>query len=342
MSLLGLESERLLGTNLHNLLHDPELNLCERLGFQSDSDLLIALQEPRRMENTRVYSLTTSGRAPLHIQRQIIPVEDEQGEVIGILLAFHDETARYNLDRAREEFSQMIIHDLRSPLTAVTSSVMLLNEIIPPENEFSGIVSKTAGSSQRAIRKLLNRVDSLLDISRMKSDSMTLQLEVACLSPLLNNVQTELEPLAHDMDIAIRARLPEDEPSLVIDTEKVERVLMNLVDNALKFSPRESEILVRASRRENSPPVLRVEVIDQGPGVPADERQSIFDRFVQIQQASGSQRRGSGLGLNFCKLVVEAHGGSIWIEDNPQGGSIFAFTLPIATGDNPACFDNER
>ena len=334
--MLGLDSQQLIAADLHELLADPELDLASRLGFQSDKDLFLALRETRAPTNAYAYTLT-SGKAPLHLHREIIPVEDEQGEVIGRLLAFYDETTRYNLDRARDEFSQMIIHDLRSPLTAVTSSVMLLTEMIPPENEFSTIVAKTAGSSQRAIRKLLNRVDSLLDVSRMKSGQMTLQLEIAQLSGLISNVQAELEPLAQDLDISIMAQLPAEEPYLVIDTEKVERVLLNLVDNALKFSPRESDIIIHTTATTDgaSKPLLRVEVVDHGPGVAEDERQSIFDRYVQIQQQGHERRRGSGLGLNFCKLAVEAHGGSIWIESNPEGGSIFAFTLPMFIGELP-------
>jgi GAF domain-containing protein len=125
VAMLGLDSQSLVGAPLGELLAESELDLVGRLGFESAKDILLALRELHGPSSGYVYTLT-SGKAPLHIQREIIPVEDEQGEVIGILLAFHDETTRYNLDRARDEFSQMIIHDLRSPLTAVTSSVMLL------------------------------------------------------------------------------------------------------------------------------------------------------------------------------------------------------------------------
>jgi NtrC-family two-component system sensor histidine kinase KinB len=252
--------------------------------------------------------------------------------VIGVLLVFNDETETHNLERAREEFSQLIIHDLRSPLTAVTSSVSLLSEIIPPENEFSALIAKTAGSSQRAIRKLLNRVDSLLDISRMKSGQMSLHLEVAQLGPLIDNVCTELEPLAHDLDIVIAPQLPDDQPWLLIDPEKIERVLLNLVDNALKFSPRATPITIHMQVSEEQ---VCMQVIDGGPGIPESERQSIFDRFVQIQNQSIRHRRGSGLGLNFCKLAIEAHGGRIWIDANPSGGSVFAFTLPLSNVNGP-------
>jgi signal transduction histidine kinase len=140
--------------------------------------------------------------------------------------------------------------------------------------------------------------------------------------------------LARDLKIQIEAQVLEDEPHLIMDTEKIERVLLNLVDNALKFSPRESFINVHVYRYVPViTPLLRIDVVDNGPGVPLTERESIFDRFVQIQQHQTRLRRGSGLGLNFCKTAVEAHGGRIWIEDNPSGGSIFSFTLPLSTDD---------
>jgi two-component system, NtrC family, sensor histidine kinase KinB len=330
VDMLHLDYRQLAGANLSDLLEDPTLNLAQRLGFQSGQDMLQLARTGAWSDGVFGYTLD-SEPAPIFIQREIIPAQDPGGDVIGLLLVFRDETEQYNLERAREEFSQMIIHDLRSPLTAVTSSVELLAEMVPPESDISTLVQKTAGSSQRAIRKLLNRVDSLLDISRMKSGKMSLQLEIAELAPLVTNVQNELAPLAHEMEIDIWAHLPTSPVPLVIDTEKIERVLLNLVDNALKFSPRQSQILVKAQTNTDSGSgsTLYVEVIDNGPGVPENERESIFDRFVQIQQQGGRQRRGSGLGLSFCKMVVEAHGGRIWIASNPAGGSIFTFTLPL-------------
>jgi K+-sensing histidine kinase KdpD len=334
VDILGLESHQLVGKSLNVLLDEPELLFAERLGFQSAGDMRRMVEGLRALvvrSESDIYNLPTDA-ALRYIKRQIIPVRDEQADVIGVLLVFNDETEAHNLERAREEFSQLIIHDLRSPLTAVTSSVSLLSEIIPPENEFSALIAKTAGSSQRAIRKLLNRVDSLLDISRMKSGQMSLHLEVAQIGPLVDNVCTELEPLARELDIVITPHLPDDQPWLLIDPEKVERVLLNLVDNALKFSPRAAPITVQMQVDKEQ---VCMQVIDSGPGIPESERQSIFDRFVQIQNQSIRHRRGSGLGLNFCKLAIEAHGGRIWIEANPTGGSIFAFTLPLANVNGP-------
>jgi signal transduction histidine kinase len=110
-----------------------------------------------------------------------------------------------------------------------------------------------------------------------------------------------------------------------VDLGKITRVFSNLVDNALKFSPSGSKVIIRAGVHGKED--VLVQVIDQGPGVPDEYREQIFERFTQIPGVQG-RRRGTGLGLTFCRLAVEAHGGQIWVESNPEGGSIFNLVLP--------------
>jgi signal transduction histidine kinase len=208
----------------------------------------------------------------------------------------------------------------------------LLQDLIPEDNEFRPLVEKTTDASQRAIRKLLIRVDSLLDISRMESGELRLETEPTELATLADNVCLELSPLANDLQVTLLSDFPENLPSVNIDADKVERLLLNLVDNALKYSPEKTTIAIRAAAETIGPStenqVVRVEVIDQGPGIPDDQKENLFGRFVQVAGRQ-SVRRGVGLGLAFCKMVADAHGGRIWVEDNAGGGSIFVFTLPV-------------
>jgi two-component system, NtrC family, sensor histidine kinase KinB len=328
MDLINLDNNRLLGHSIDDLLVRPNLNLTEKMGFQSTDDidsLLQWLRAPNDPLEISVlsYSLIYNGKKR-YIRREAIPVRDEDGGVIGMLLVFYNETEQRELEQARENFSRMVVHDLRSPLTAVTSSIMLLTEMVPPESEFSQMVSRTAKSSQRAIRKLLNRVDSLLDIAKMQSGEMKLDIEPTALTKLVNSACAQLYPLASELRVTFKTEVA-DSPLLDVDVDKIERVLLNLVDNALKFSPVGSEIVIRA--HYDGGLFVRVDVVDRGSGIPEVHRQTIFDSFVQIKDQKGL-RRGSGLGLTFCKLAVEAHGGQIWIEENALGGSIFSFTLP--------------
>jgi K+-sensing histidine kinase KdpD len=229
---------------------------------------------------------------------------------------------------ARETYTHMIVHDLRSPLTAVTTSLSLLNELVPKNSDAYPLIQRTTDISRRAIRKVLGRVDSMLDVAKMESGEMYLDREPAQLKPVVESVKTELMPLAQELNITLNIDIPTDLPLLDIDTDKIERMTLNLLDNALKYTPPDSIITLRA--RVNNTDMVRFDVIDQGQGVPDEYKNNLFDRFKQIE---GRQvvRRGVGLGLSFCKLVAEAHGGKIWIEDNEGGGSIFATTLPIYT-----------
>lgn len=328
LDFINLDNNQLIGCSITDLMKRPHLNLLEKMGYQSDDEIGSLLEwlrvphEPHEQIDSS-YTLIHDSKK-WYIRREMIPVHDEDGGVIGMLLVFYNETEQRELEQARENFSRMVVHDLRSPLTAVTSSIMLLNEMVPPESEFSRVVNRTARASQRAIRKLLNRVDSLLDIARMQSGEMRLDIEPSTLVKLVNNACAELYPLASELRVTFKTEVA-DSPLLEVDVDKIERVLLNLVDNALKFSPVGSEIVIRAQYESGD--FVRVDVVDRGSGIPEVHRQTIFDSFVQIKDQRGL-RRGSGLGLTFCKLAIEAHGGQIWIEENTQGGSIFSFTLP--------------
>lgn len=338
ISLIGLKHKNLLQQQVNTLLADTDMLFLERLGFHKP-DLLLQiiddLKTPGQWTEIEPHTYSTQGEhGLLYIRRHIIPIRGEQGHVIGALLVFYNRTEEHELARAQEDLSRMIVHDMRSPLTAVTTSLRLLRDLTPPENDLWPVVDKTTDASRRALRKLLARVDSLLDISKMESGTLSIEQEPAELATLADSVCVELSPLAHEIQVKLSSDIEANLPFLNIDTDKVERVLLNLVDNALKYTAYETEVQIRAGRQQvngsgQDPKMILVEVIDQGPGIPDDYKEHLFDRYVQIE-GRRKVRRGVGLGLTFCKMVAEAHGGRMWIEDNPTGGSIFKFTLPIA------------
>lgn len=337
VELLGLQPENLLGQTVNSLLMTGNLGLADRLGFRMGSEvqrLVKELRAPGGLVAREPKTFTVESSDGLrYVERQVFPVHDEAEQPVGVLLVFYDVTEQMKLAKTREEVSQMLIHDLRSPLTAVTTSLKLLIDLTPKDSEFRPLIETTTDSSRRAIRTLLNRVDSLLDVARMESGFMALDTKASELATLVDNVCIELSPLAQELDVNLKPDISGALPLLAIDADKVERVLLNLVDNALKFSPKDSTVVVLAhapGADGAEPNFVRIDVIDHGPGVPDEYKLMLFDRFVQIRERKGT-RRGTGLGLTFCRLVTENHGGHIWIEDNPDGGSIFAFTLPVAT-----------
>ncbi len=330
-SLLGFDPVLLGGEKLEVLTSRSDLAFAARLGFDS-RDTLLALFEGVKQsvwQGNGRFSYRLDQPQTHFIDRTIVPVYDQNRKIMGLLMVFSDATEERQLAQTREDLTRMIVHDLRSPLTAINTSMKLLTEMIPPGDALGRSIQKTTDVSQRALRKLLNLVDSLLDIAKMESGTVTLDTEQHDLRPIAESVRIELSPLAEELNIAVDIDIPESFPLLAIDGNKIERVLLNLVDNALKFTPVDGQVQIRACGQSDN--MVLIHVIDNGPGVPDDYKVRIFERFQQIDQGR-SHRRGTGLGLTFCRLAVEAHGGKIWIEDNPAGGSIFAFTLPIAVG----------
>ncbi|MEZ4671797.1 MAG: GAF domain-containing protein [Anaerolineae bacterium] len=339
VNMIALEAASMLGQKVDDLLERPDLDLAERMGFESDQKvrkLLKEIRTPGAWSDVppHSYAVTTAGDER-HIERRIFPIRSNNGEPLGLLLVFYDETEAHELLQMRADLSDMIVHDLRSPLTAVTTGLKLMRDIVPPDNPLRPTVVTTTETSQRAIRKMMARVDSLLDISRNDSGQLELETEPTDLATVADSVCVELSPLAQELEVTLTTDIDEETPDLNIDPDKVERVLQNLVDNALKFCPASGYVTIRAHpllQADTGRRMVRIEVVDTGPGIPDEHKTRLFERFSQIKGRRGT-RRGTGLGLTFCKLVVEAHGGTIWIEDNPGGGSIFAFTLPVADMD---------
>ena len=332
MLLLGIDPAYIVGERLDVILSRTEMAFAERLGF-SDRETLTGLFETLVLSawqgGGRLSYRLEQGQTRF-IDRTIVAVADQNGKNIGLLMVFNDATEERELAQTREDLSRMIVHDLRSPLTAINTSMKLLGEIVPADDPIARSVQKTTDVSQRALRKLLHLVDSLLDIAKMESGNMTLETGQHEFRPIAESVRTELSPLAEELDITVDIIVPPDLPPLAVDGNKIERVLLNLVDNALKFTPVDGLIQIRAGCTLDNR--VLVQVVDTGPGIADDYKTRIFERFQQIDTGAKGHRRGTGLGLTFCRLTVEAHGGTIWIEDNPAGGSIFAFTLPLAAG----------
>jgi len=231
--------------------------------------------------------------------------------------------------RLREELADMLVHDLLNPLGVISSGLELLKHA-PVATTKPEYVTTVIETMERSARRMQRLVHTLLDIARLEEGEMTLQLLPLDLSPLIEEVIAEEYPLAENCGVTLTSRLPAGLPAMPADRDILQRVLINLLDNALKFTPRGGRVWVEAQPEAEG---VRVEIVDTGPGIPLEEQARIFEKFTQVQGRVGT-RRGSGLGLAFCRMAVEAHGGRIWVEDGPRGnGSRFIFTLPKAQRD---------
>lgn len=239
-----------------------------------------------------------------------------------ILLTMRDITALKETERLRNDLTNMMVHDLRSPLTSVMTSIDMIfrgitGEVNPTQREILSIAYTSA-------QHLLNMVNLLLDISRLEGGRMPLDRHVHPINELLTQAVDRMGVIARSKSIVITHQVADELSHVFADGELLLRVLQNLLDNALKFSPRSGTVWLLAET--NGAQQVRFSIRDEGRGIAPADLEKIFAKFGQ---AGNSRSTGSGLGLTFCKLVVEAHGGQIWVESEEGVGSTFYLTLPV-------------
>jgi two-component system sensor histidine kinase KdpD len=246
--------------------------------------------------------------------------------------AIHAEALRES-DKLKNALLGSVTHDLRTPLAAIkaaTSSLLQPGMIWSNEDERDLLESIDVSADR------LNRlVSNLLDLSRLEAGVATPQKEWYALQDALAAVLDRLDLSGQTRNRTITLEIPDDLPLVPMDHNQIEQVLTNLLENAIKYSPKEASIEVRA-RTLDDPRRLEVRVVDHGIGVPANERSAIFDKFYRVQQARlpwdpKHPPLGTGLGLAISASVVRAHSGNIWVDATPGGGATFIFTLPIPT-----------
>jgi signal transduction histidine kinase len=276
------------------------------------------------VQKQEIVLLGTDGR---HVERTLTPVRDREGGIKGWLLIFRDMSEEVELARLREEMASMLIHDLRSPLTAVMASLGLMPRAFDARDEEN--FSQLLTIAQRSSERILQMVNQLLDISKLESGQLPLKIETINVEELLRQTVARFAPVATESKIALAINIEQDLPPLEADRQLLGRVLYNLLDNALKFTPDGGHVVVDARLLPVEAPVaLQLSVDDDGPGIPQEAQSLLFEKFQQIPSTEG-RRKGTGLGLAFCKLAVEAQGGRIWVESESGRGSTFLVTLPL-------------
>ncbi len=224
------------------------------------------------------------------------------------------------LQRLRQDTTDFIIHDLRNPLGAIITVFRMLEMVLPEEALEANSELLSIGKSSYERMQML--VDSLLEVSRMEAGESALELSEVNLDELIGQVVQRMT-VFRSKGISLEINALKD-PLVKVDRDKIDRVMANLLDNAAKHTPEAGRVRVEMERQADQ---LLVCVSDSGPGIPPEEREHIFERFTQTK-GEQHRRRGFGLGLTFCRLAVEAHGGRIWVEPGDGGlGSAFKFTI---------------
>lgn len=240
---------------------------------------------------------------------------------------------RREAERRKDELTALLVHDLKNPLTAISGHAQLL---ATPDLEVDADAQRESAryihsAAERLGRMLMN----LLDIGRAEDGLLTPRLERVELAPLLEELQAQVRRQLADKQQELvvlwpRAEREAADARLQADPELLRRILLNLLDNAIKYTPRRRTVWLEVDGTERE---LELSVRDQGPGIPEGYEERIFEKYVRLERDVRTAADASrGLGLHFCKLAADAHGGRIWVERNPEGGSVFRLRLPRARG----------
>ncbi|MEN9936669.1 MAG: hypothetical protein RLZZ387_3248 [Chloroflexota bacterium] len=287
----------------------------------------------------QVSELALGGARRRFVRILRLPVRDERGAVYGELAVLRDITQEKELEQLREDYTNMLVHDLRAPLTSIMNGVMMVQRgLSGPVSDQQRELLKIAYQGSQTMLELIN---NLLDISKMEQGQMS--LDVKPLSPyaVVDAAVDLLRASATSSRVEIEQQLEVNLPLIEADEDKIVRVLQNLLDNAIKFSRPGQTVTVGAHylgegkalsarfplrRAPDAGSWLVLWVQDRGIGIPPTYFERIFEKFGQVR---GRKMRGTGLGLTFCKLAVEAHRGRVWVESEEGRGSVFALALPL-------------
>ncbi len=274
-------------------------------------------------------------RAGNHTELLVLALEDvtERRRVRDLELHFTSELQEsyrrlQELEKLRDDLTHMIIHDLRTPLTSVIAGMQTLGMIGDLNEDQREMMDIAVVGGQ----VLLGMINDLLDVEKLESGSMP--LDYAALSPadLVASAVSQVASLAESQKLRLVQQVADDLPPLPGDENKLRRVLVNLLGNALKFTPSGGTVTVTvtvAAYHGAGREALLFSVRDTGEGIPAEAFGRIFEKFGQVASRQGGRTMSTGLGLTFCKLAVEAHGGRIEVESAPGRGSTFRFTIPL-------------
>ncbi|MGV8073010.1 MAG: ATP-binding protein [Syntrophobacteraceae bacterium] len=236
------------------------------------------------------------------------------------------------LDRLKADFTAHVSHELRTPLAAIREGAALLLEEIPgpltvPQHEILDVV-------RNHTERLFRSISSILDLSKMEAQMMEYAFIPCDLAAVIRRSINTVELIARKEDVRIRVNLSTTLPILILDEARIQQVLDNLLNNALKFTPEGGEIRISTSLETNDSGQtthVRVRVSDSGEGIREEELERVFTRFYQGQRQHAKKQQGTGLGLAIARHVVEAHRGKIWAESNEGQGASFIFSLPISS-----------
>ncbi len=242
----------------------------------------------------------------------------------GAMLVFHDITELRRLERVRQDFVANVSHELRTPIASIKgyAETLLEGALEDKDNaqDFVRIIYQDA-------ERLASLINDLLDLSKIESGKMNMNFTAQEAAGLIKKAVMIIEPQARAKSIILKTDIPQPSPEIIADEPRFSQVMINLLDNAIKYSPEGGAITIRAKRVDNN---LEISISDTGIGIAEDDLPRIFERFYRVDKARSRELGGTGLGLSIVKHIVNAHGGQVWVTSELGRGSTFSFTMPLA------------
>jgi NtrC-family two-component system sensor histidine kinase KinB len=281
--------------------------------------------EVLRNNRTCSYESSMHKKDDTHSPIEVHARRVEFDEADSVQWIMRDVTERKELDGLREDLTSMIYHDLRSPLANIVSSLDVIADMLPEGKDRETVLSilKIAENSTDRIQRL---VSSLLDVNKLESGQPVVDQKVVDALAMIKNAVEDVRPVSNSRRQSLKTELPQELPAIWVDEDMARRVLINLMENSSKFTPTGGVMEVGAQAEDGW---LHAWIKDNGPGIPPAEQDRIFDKFTRLR--GKGKPGGLGIGLAFCRLAVQGHGGRIWVESDAGSGAIFHFTFPVAT-----------
>jgi PAS domain S-box-containing protein len=322
--IFGVTEHALIESNLFQRINEDEDGAA-----QNDNSLF------RRAERETLVRLVV-GRLP--VEREIAlgdaPVryymlrlsavsDEEDGTVLGLVASLSDVTKQRELQQTKDDVMMLVTHELRTPLTAIQGMSEVLSQY-DVEHERRREMHLAINEEARRLARMIN---DYLDITRLESGARPLRLAPARIAPLVERALLMLDPLAQQQEKRIVRRFAPNLPPLLVDGDLLAQAVTNLVANAIKYSKPASEIVVELRADRDA---LRIEVADQGHGIPAESLSRIFEKFYRVLRLEDADASGTGLGLAFVREIAEKHGGRVNVESEEGVGSVFSLRLPLS------------
>lgn len=327
---VNLTTHHLLQFDLKAKMGEPLLRVLQQHLLSDEKPLIDGISHVLQDNTIEPLDVSFEREAEtISFQLLALPVRDNEGLITGRLLSLRDITADKQVAATRESLQRMVLHDLRSPMGAIITGLSFMQMLLDDfEAQKTRDIRRTLDASLESATSLLRLMDTLRDLPRMKD--MAVEAQPIYMHILAQKAYDSLQALFGEAHIHYEAHI--DPTQIVqVDIDLMRRVLINLLHNALKFTPSHGTISITSRLYPHDMRYLQVLVCDTGPGIPPDMREKIFEEFQQIETSLPKRGgRGTGLGLTLCKLAVEAHGGRIWVEsEGLLSGACFAFTLPL-------------